>query len=167
MSSCSEIILAFGSNLGNRLENIRSAMQMLRRAGLEPLYKSHVFETPPWGVEDQNRFLNAAVIYAGTFGPFALLRRVKTIEKLIGRIPGERWGPRVIDIDIIAMGEMRLTTPTLTIPHPQAHKRAFVLVPLDEIAANLRHPVTGMTYHEHLLALDFKDLCGIERITTL
>ena len=128
--------LAFGSNLGNREANIRMAI-----GRLTPLVRvdavSSLYETPPMGVEDQPAFLNAVARVTTGLTPHALLRYVKALEDEIGRRPGPRWGPRPIDIDILLMGDRVVDTDALTLPHPHLAERAFVLVPLAELAPDL------------------------------
>jgi 2-amino-4-hydroxy-6-hydroxymethyldihydropteridine diphosphokinase len=105
---------------------------------------SHVYETSPVGVENQPAFLNQAVEIETDLEPLELLVTVKSIERELGRTETTRWGPRVIDIDIILWGGRTVKTPNLTIPHKQFRRRAFVLKPLQEIAPNAIDPESGM-----------------------
>ncbi len=105
--------------------------------GIELTAVSRFYRTPPWGKTDQDWFLNACALGRTTLKPEALLERVKRLEVELGREPTERWGPRVIDIDLIAYGDLALKTERLTLPHPELFNRAFVLVPLAEIAPGL------------------------------
>ena len=129
------VALALGSNLGDRVGNIMAALERLF-AGPELAFAaaSSVYETPPWGVTDQPAFANAAVIGETALAPDALLAFVQRIEIAGGRVPGVRWGPRAIDVDLIAIEGVALAAPHLTLPHPRLFERAFVLVPLAEIA---------------------------------
>ncbi len=147
-----EAVLAFGSNLGDSAGAILSAMKQLDHMdGLELVRASQLYRTPPWGVQDQPDFLNACAIYETALSPEALLAACKRLEKDMGRETGQRWGPRLIDIDLIWMeGEVR-ESETLTLPHPRAAERAFVLVPLEEIAPFL--DLSGQTVASHLAAL--------------
>ena len=132
------VALALGSNLGDRVRNIADALERLF-AGPELTFVavSSVYETPPWGVTEQPAFANAAAIGQTVLAPHALLSLVQRIEIAGGRVPGVRWGPRAIDVDLIDMEDVVLAAPDLTLPHPRLFERAFVLVPLAEIAPAL------------------------------
>lgn len=126
--------LAIGSNLGDREEWLRAAVDRLDETpGLRVVAASQIFETPPFGNLNQGAFLNAALRIATTLAPETLLRAVKTIEARLGRRARERWGPREIDIDILYLGHERYCSPSLTIPHPGIAARAFVLFPLADL----------------------------------
>jgi 2-amino-4-hydroxy-6-hydroxymethyldihydropteridine diphosphokinase len=141
------VYLSLGSNLGDREGNLRAAIDALRES-LHVERVSSLYETEPVGVRDQPAFLNLALSASTALDPRSLLTLVKSIERRIGRRATFRWGPRVVDIDIILYGEIRIDEPDLTIPHRQMHRRAFVLVPLAEIAPDVRDPVTGRTMQE-------------------
>jgi 2-amino-4-hydroxy-6-hydroxymethyldihydropteridine diphosphokinase len=136
------IHLALGTNLGNRTANLHCALAAFPPA-VTVLAKSSVYETPPWGITDQPHFLNM-VIKGGTYlAPVDLLQYLKQIESELGRVPSARYGPRLIDVDILFYNNLILDTPELTIPHPRLHERAFVLVPLADLSPTLIHPVLG------------------------
>lgn len=146
------VYLGLGSNLGDREAHIRAALRELERVvTLRAL--SSLYETEPWGVREQPRFLNA--VCAGETGltPHALLAEIKAIERRMGRQPSVRYGPRLIDIDILFYEDRVVQTDELQIPHPRLAERAFVLVPLVEIAPHLKHPITGCTSSELLAQL--------------
>lgn len=128
--------LGLGTNLGNRLANLRKAVRYLRE-NMNIIAKSDVFETEPWGVTDQPRFLNACVLAEPkgneSFEPERLLSTVKDIEKRVGRIDTRRWGERVIDIDILLIDSLVYESEILKIPHPYMRERLFVLTPLSQI----------------------------------
>lgn len=125
--------LGLGSNLGSRARNLGVARRRLRQKGARVLRQSRVIETQPWGVADQPRFLNQVVEveWAGT--PRQLLKAAKEVEVEGGREPARRWGPRVIDVDILLFGDERLNTPVLVIPHPRIAERGFVRESLAEL----------------------------------
>lgn len=126
------VVLALGSNLGDRLANLRAAVDELQRAGIAVLERSGIWETPPVPA-DQPRYLNAAVVAETSLGPGALLAELKRIERYLGRRPERRWGPRPMDIDILFYGEQRMDQPELQVPHPRILERAFVLAPLSDV----------------------------------
>lgn len=127
------VYLALGSNLGDRLANLRAAISALEAAGVRILRRSFAWQTPPVPA-DQPPFLNAALMVETTHPPEALLDELKRIEHALGRRPGRRWGPRPIDLDILLYDDLAIETPRLTIPHPRLAERAFVLAPLSEVA---------------------------------
>ncbi|MCX7617747.1 2-amino-4-hydroxy-6-hydroxymethyldihydropteridine diphosphokinase [Tepidiforma sp.] len=128
----STILLALGSNLGDRRANLRAALAALEEAGVTVTRASFAWETPPVPA-DQPPFLNAAAAAETSLEPLALLAALKKIERALGRRPARRWGPRPIDLDILFYDGLRLDTPDLTIPHPRIAERAFVLAPLSEV----------------------------------
>ena len=132
------VVLALGSNVGDKVNNLRRALRAIaREEGIELTGVSRLYRTAPWGKTDQDWFVNACALGRASLKPEALLERVKRLEVELGREPTERWGPRVIDIDLIASGDVALKTERLTLPHPELFNRAFVLVPLAEIAPDL------------------------------
>lgn len=123
------IALALGANLGNRLANLRQALHRLEALGTV-LKRSDVFETEPWGVTEQPRFLNACLLMKTDLDPEALLAAAKGIERTMGRRETVRWGARNIDVDILLCGSLLYESPRLRIPHAHLADREFVLVPL-------------------------------------
>lgn len=142
-----KVFLSVGSNLGDRQGNLRAAL-----GGLGPdvrtLAVSSLYETAPVGVTDQPAFLNLTVMADTVLTPDDLLTHLKSIEREVGRTKTYRWGPRIVDIDIIFYGDVALQTPSLTIPHPEMTGRAFVLIPLREIAPDFVHPVLKRTVRD-------------------
>ena len=142
--------ISIGSNLGNREENCKQALRLLQANSVLIKKQSSMYETEPWGIKDQPKFINMAVEAETDKEHEELLRILKEIEKEIGRTETVKWGPRVIDLDILFYDDLILKIPGLEIPHPLLHERAFVLKPLCEIATDKRHPVTAKTVKEML-----------------
>jgi 2-amino-4-hydroxy-6-hydroxymethyldihydropteridine diphosphokinase len=138
------VYIAMGTNLGDRLGNLRAAIAALA-PDIQRLDESSIYETEPWGYADQPPFLNMVLRAATDLSSRDLLNRLKGIESTLGRMPSFRNGPRLIDLDILFYDDIILDTPALVIPHPRLHQRAFVLVPLAEIAPGLMHPVLGLS----------------------
>ena len=138
------IYLGLGTNLGDRAANLQAAVAGLAK-NLQVTAVSPIYETPPWGITDQPDFLNMCLTAETDLPPHELLALLKKLEKEIGRVSGERWGPRLIDIDLLFYTHQIIETEKLTIPHPEMPERAFVLRPLADIAANFVHPVIGET----------------------
>ncbi|MEU3599758.1 2-amino-4-hydroxy-6-hydroxymethyldihydropteridine diphosphokinase [Streptomyces sp. NPDC006798] len=136
LSNPRRAILALGSNLGNRLETLQGAVDALEDTpGVRVKAVSPVYETEPWGVEpgSQPSYFNAIVVVRTTLPPKSLLERGQAIEEAYERVRDERWGPRTIDVDIVAYADEVSADPVLTLPHPRAHERAFVLAPWHDI----------------------------------
>ena len=146
--------VGLGSNLGDRVDNIRRALDMLDRSDDPAIFAvSSLYETEPEGYEDQDWFVNAVAGIETTLSPRDLLKLFKEIEQTIGRRESVRWGPREIDLDLLLYDRLHFESPDLTVPHPRMHQRAFVLMPLAEIAAGVIHPVLGKTIGEILADL--------------
>jgi 2-amino-4-hydroxy-6-hydroxymethyldihydropteridine diphosphokinase len=130
-------MLGLGSNLGDRLENLQVAVDALgKRGDIRVLRSSRVYETEPVGGPAQPEYLNAVVEIETSLEPLALLHACLDVEQELGRVRGERWGPRTIDIDLLTFDERSIDEPDLVVPHPRMHERAFVLVPLAELDAD-------------------------------
>lgn len=154
------VYLALGTNLGNRIANLRAALSALPPQ-MTVVAKSHVYETPPWGYTEQDAFLNQVVKAETYLEPEPLLKHIKRLEVALGRVPSFQNGPRLIDIDILFYDDLILNTPSLVIPHPRLHERGFVLVPLNDIAPELEHPILKKTVRELLAAVNQE---GITRV---
>ncbi len=133
------IVLSLGSNLGDRAGHLQAGIDSLAAAGLAPSAASSVYQTSPVGGPEQPDYLNAVLLAVSDLPATAVLRLCQTAEEACGRVRTVRWGPRTLDVDIIACGDEVSADPALTLPHPRAHERAFVLVPWHEVdhAANL------------------------------
>jgi 2-amino-4-hydroxy-6-hydroxymethyldihydropteridine diphosphokinase len=127
------VYLGLGSNLGSRARNLSAARRRLRQKGLRILRQSRVIETEPWGVSNQPRFLNQVLEGDWPGTPFQLLRAAKNVEHEGGRRPTRRWGPRVIDVDLLLFGDERVLRRDLVIPHPHIAERPFVVRSLREL----------------------------------
>jgi len=133
-----DAIVALGSNLGDKVANIDRAIALMTESGEVRLAaRSGNYATPPWGKTDQDWFVNAAMSVNTELSPHALLARCKDIEVEMGRVVIERWGPRVIDLDVLVYRDTILNDPDLVLPHPHIGARAFVLAPLMDIAPDL------------------------------
>ncbi len=142
------VYLGLGSNLGDRAAALGQVPELLRIRGFETLSCSSTWLTEPVGGPPQGWFLNQVLGGETALSPEELLSACLATEKELGRVRGERFGPRTIDIDILFYGDLRRDSPGLVLPHPRLHERLFVLAPLAEIAPRLRHPVLGLTAAE-------------------
>lgn len=143
-------VIGVGANLGDRLATMRDAVARIERtAGLRGVARSTVYETAPIGLVEQPAFLNAAISVECTLSPRGLLDALLAIEKALGRTRGAaevRWGPRVIDLDILWVDGIVLDDPGLVVPHPRLHERAFALVPMLEVAPDAIDPRTERAF---------------------
>jgi 2-amino-4-hydroxy-6-hydroxymethyldihydropteridine diphosphokinase len=154
------LYLSLGSNLGDRYGNLRLAIAKLQ-SQLKITAISPVYSTEAWGVTDQPTFLNVCLAASTTLAPHEVLHLAKSIETEMGRQPTHRWGPRLIDIDILFYDKLVIEDEGLIIPHPRLVERAFVLAPLADIIPDFRHPQTGETVQE---MLDRVDTSGVDRL---
>lgn len=155
--------VSIGSNLGDRLEYLKKAWRLLQaREEIQLTQLSSSYETEPLGYADQRKFINAVFSLKTSCTPHALLEILQGIESSLGRERTVRWGPRSVDLDILIYEDMVLQDRLLTIPHPHLTERAFVLVPLAEIAPLLLHPLTGKTIRQHLEELE--DSAGVVKL---
>lgn len=156
----SNVYLSLGSNIGDRKKFLLNAIDALK-AGVGVSDVSSFYETEPWGNERQSNFINACVKVETDLSPPKLLRFIKSIESELGRSQSEKWGPREIDIDILFYGDEIISSGGVEIPHPHMAGRAFVLVPLAEIAPQFVHPVLKKTISELAETIDKK---GVNRL---
>lgn len=137
------IAIGIGSNVGDGPRNVRRAISALRSLG-ELTAHSRLYRSKPWGVTGQPDFCNAAAIVETALEPHALLDALKRIERNLGRLPGARWGPRVIDLDVLLFGDLRIEDDALQVPHPRLYERAFALVPLAELDPSFQSAVEAL-----------------------
>jgi len=144
------VFLLLGTNMGDRRKNLADALWAIEaRAGMIRK-RSAIYETAPWGKADQSLFYNQVIQIATFLKPKNLLDQLLSIEKTMGRLRNEKWGERIIDIDILFYGDEVIESDTITIPHPQLPYRRFALIPLAEIADDFIHPSMFQTIHELL-----------------
>ncbi|GAA4290231.1 2-amino-4-hydroxy-6-hydroxymethyldihydropteridine diphosphokinase [Streptomyces violaceoruber] len=146
LSNPKRAVVALGANLGNRLETLQGAIDALEDTpGVRVKGVSPVYETEPWGVapDSQPSYFNAVVILKTTLPPSSLLERAHAVEEAFHRVRDERWGPRTLDVDIVAYAEVVSDDPHLTLPHPRAHERAFVLAPWLDVDPEAALPGRG------------------------
>lgn len=129
--------VSLGGNIGDVRATIANALSLLETVGVHVVARSSDYRTRPWGKTDQPDFTNVSAVVETALPPLQLLATCLDVERQLGRVRHERWGPRVIDIDLIAYDGVRMETPELTLPHRHAHERGFVLIPLAEIAPDL------------------------------
>ncbi|MGH7681126.1 MAG: 2-amino-4-hydroxy-6-hydroxymethyldihydropteridine diphosphokinase [Candidatus Eiseniibacteriota bacterium] len=147
--------VGLGSNLGDRESLIRSAVESLRGIPRTAMLRvSSLYDTDPVGEVEQPAFLNAVAWLETELSPRELLWHLLLIEKRMGRVRAQKWGPRSIDLDLLFHGDTILDEPDLTVPHPEAHRRAFVLLPLQELDADFVHPQTGEAIRKMIRRLD-------------
>ncbi|WP_338873304.1 2-amino-4-hydroxy-6-hydroxymethyldihydropteridine diphosphokinase [Spirosoma sp. SC4-14] len=142
--------LLLGANLGNRIQTLQRAVGLIAERVGSVTQQSSWYETAPWGVTDQPAYVNQVIAVETDLKPDALLEQTQAIEQQLGRVRFEKWGARLIDIDILYYDQEIVLTKSLTIPHPYLHQRRFTLVPLAEIAPNFEHPVLQKTSRELL-----------------
>ena len=147
-----KVYLGLGSNLGDRAANLRAAVGALAGLG-QVIALSRVYETAPLYVLDQPAFLNMAAAVDCALSPPDLLAQLKRMEESLGRVASRRYGPRLIDLDILLYDDRIIDSPLLTVPHPRLAERRFALAPLADIAAAIIHPLAGATIAQLLAAL--------------
>jgi 2-amino-4-hydroxy-6-hydroxymethyldihydropteridine diphosphokinase len=146
LSNPKRAVVALGSNLGNRLETLQGAIDALEDTpGVRIKGVSPVYETEPWGVDpgSQPAYFNAVVVLKTTLPPASLLERAHAVEEAFHRVRDEHWGPRTLDVDIVSYADVVSDDPQLTLPHPRAHERAFVLAPRHDLDPEAQLPGRG------------------------
>lgn len=143
--------LLIGGNVGDTIKNLQQAIELLNRHCGTVIQQSSVYKTAPWGKADQQDFLNQAVLLLTPFSAKELMDLVLNVEATMGRKRAEKYGPRIVDIDILFFNDAIIREPGLIIPHPELQNRRFALVPLEEIASAFIHPVLCSSVHDLLL----------------
>lgn len=157
------VYLLIGGNVGDRRANLRQAVTAIDEScGGHVVRQSAIYETAAWGKTDQQAFLNQALLLSTSFTPTHLLQQILQTEVLLGRIRQERYGPRIIDIDILFFNDDIINDPALTVPHPEVQNRRFALTPLQEIAPGLVHPVLKKSVDQ--LLQECPDMLEVKRI---
>lgn len=160
-SDVERVYLGLGGNVGDVLGNMSGALMRLDQHEMVSVVEvSEVYKTPPWGITEQDWFLNCCASIDTSLSPQKLLNTCLEIEKDLKRVRGKRWGPRSVDIDILVFGQLAVELPDLTIPHPRMHQRAFVMLPLADIAKELK--VNSKTPVEWIKELDCDDIQKVE-----
>ena len=154
------VYLALGSNLGDRLSNLKEAISSLSPQ-MDVKARSHIYETPPWGYENQSPFYNQVLKVRTYLKPEQLLKHLKRLEVALGRKASFQNGPRLIDMDILFYDDLVMNTPLITLPHPRLHERGFVLLPLMDIAPDLIHSIRQKSVQEMIASCD---LSGIKQV---
>jgi 2-amino-4-hydroxy-6-hydroxymethyldihydropteridine diphosphokinase len=156
-----EVGLSLGSNIGDKVANIRRAIAEIGASGaIADLTVSSLYRTAPWGNVDQDWFVNACAVGRSAWTPPAILRLCLECERRMGRERIVRWGPRNIDIDLLYVGDLAVHTPELELPHPEMLKRAFVLTPLAELRPELA--IGGIRIVDALATLDMSDIVRMD-----
>lgn len=151
--------IGLGGNIGDVHANMQAALEIIHADDrIEILQISSVYKTPPWGIKDQNWFLNACACLKTTLTAYELLQVCLTVEKQLKRVREVRWGPRTIDLDVLVFGDERIEQENLQIPHPRMHERAFVLKPMMDLAPEIK--LQDKTISKWLLEIDAD---GIEK----
>jgi len=154
-------IVALGSNIGDKAGNIARAVELLCADGnVTAVKRSRNYRTPPWGKTDQDWFVNACVSVATELSPHELLRRCLDVENRMGRERTEKWGPRVIDLDVLVYVGVEMSDKELVLPHPHITARAFVLAPLADVAPDYK--INGRTVKEWLAEIDAAGVTPID-----
>jgi 2-amino-4-hydroxy-6-hydroxymethyldihydropteridine diphosphokinase len=153
--------LLLGSNIGNSQKELSLAINLIEKKIGKTIRKSPIYKTAAWGNTDQPDFLNQAIIVETTLSPEETMQTILSIEKKMGRVRTEKNAPRIIDIDILFFNKEIIDEETLHIPHPEIQNRRFVLMPLNELSPNFKHPVYQKSIHQ--LLIECKDKLDVKK----
>jgi len=151
------VYLSLGTNIGNKRKNLKNAIKLLKKNNIKILKISSVYKTEPVGFKNQPYFYNICIKAKTHYSTLHLLKKIKKTEKELGRIDCVKWGPRIIDIDILFYNNIILNKKNLKIPHKEIVKRKFVLIPLNEIDSKIYHPIKKLTINELLKKSKLKE----------
>ena len=155
--------LLIGGNLGNRFSYLKKAAEYIEQFCGKIITSSSIYETAAWGITEQPAFLNQVIALETGLLPNQLMQKLLWIEQKMGRIRNEKFGPRIIDIDILLIDDIIINTELITVPHQALPNRKFALIPLDEIASTFIHPVEKKSIHQ--LLLDCADNLNVQKIS--
>lgn len=157
-----DALIGLGSNVGDKAANIAHAVELLTAPGdIRLLRSSKLYRTAPWGVLDQDWFVNACIAIATKLPPHELLARCLGVEETMRRVRERRWGPRVIDLDVLVYRDVTLNEPGLMLPHPRIQERGFVLVPMSDVAPDVK--IAGEPIANWLARVDARDVVPFEQ----
>ena len=160
-----DAVVALGSNIGDKFANMNRAIEILvRRGDITLIGRSRDFKTPPWGKTDQDWFANAVITIATDLTPRQLLDRCQSVEQEMGRVHVEKWGPRLIDLDILTFGDTNIAEADFTVPHPHLTERAFVLAPMADVAPDV--VVKGKRVADWLRDVDVTGVDAVAPVST-
>ena len=155
--------ILIGGNIGDPFNNLRTAKELMSKQCGTIIKESSIYQTAAWGLTDQPDFLNQVIILSTTLNPETLIRSLLSVEETMGRKRNIKFGPRIIDLDILLIDDFLIESELLNVPHPALQKRKFALIPLNEVAPDLVHPVENKTINQ--LLTDCKDELVVQKIS--
>ncbi len=155
--------ILMGGNIGDRFKNLQTAKDLMSKQCGTIIKESSIYQTAAWGLTDQPDFLNQVIILSTSLNPETLIRSLLSVEETMGRKRSIKFGPRIIDLDILLIDDFLIESELLTVPHPALQKRKFALIPLNEVAPELLHPVENKTINQ--LLTDCKDELVVQKIS--
>ena len=156
--------ILIGGNIGDRFSNLQTAKELINKQSGTIIKESSVYQTAAWGLKEQPDFLNQVLILSTTLNPETLLRSLLSVEETMGRKRSIKFGPRIIDLDILLINDFLIESEFLTVPHPALQQRKFALIPLNEVAPDLLHPVENKTINQ--LLTECNDELVVQKIST-